>query len=187
MDFTASPSPSKQKNKKQPAKKKQHKKQELNGIGPKYIGVRRRPWGRYAAEIRDAITKERHWLGTFDTSEEAAVAYDSAARSLRGSQARTNFTYGEIPARSSVANATYFSPDDVIENQWVDGGNGYVEYLSSSQNNLYPVMEVVKEGDCRDSELAASPSVFGEQPATGIVSIGSGGGELSDVVFGMTS
>ncbi|EEF35295.1 ethylene-responsive transcription factor LEP [Ricinus communis] len=60
----------------------------------KYLGVRRRQWGRYAAEIRNPYTKERHWLGTFDTAEEAAVAYDLSSISFSGiERARTNFYY----------------------------------------------------------------------------------------------
>ncbi|XP_057785442.1 ethylene-responsive transcription factor ERN3-like [Salvia miltiorrhiza] len=104
----------------------------------RFVGVRQRPSGRWVAEIKDSSQRVRLWLGTYDTPEEAARAYDEAARALRGENARTNFS---SPGPSPNPNPN-MDPNRAVSPAESDGRHGlsFSSLKAKLSKNLQNIM-----------------------------------------------
>nr|WAK86028.1 transcription factor ERF67 [Nothapodytes nimmoniana] len=118
--------------------------QPTKATARKFIGVRKRPSGRWVAEIKESSQHVRLWLGTYDTPEEAALAYDEAARALRGENARTNFgSMNRSPSQPDSSSSSYSDGNGLVLSESDSRGHGRLSFASLKaklRKNLQAIM-----------------------------------------------
>ncbi|KAH7283898.1 hypothetical protein KP509_34G029900 [Ceratopteris richardii] len=125
----------------------------------KFVGVRKRPWGAYGAEICTSEGK-RLWLGTFSTEKEGALAYDDAARVLRSNGAVTNFSKGQNLVRGERSDRSTEAPEQrsVLRKRGRSVGTKkyYDAYPVETSEKLLDLTHSFLDGSIEDHNLIQS-------------------------------
>jgi len=131
---------------------KEEEKKRNTAMQSKYKGVRKRKWGKWVSEIRLPHSRERIWLGSYDTPEKAARAFDAAQFCLRGGDA--NFNFPNNPPSISVEKS--LTPPEIQEAA-ARFANTFQDIVKGEEESgLVPGSEIRPESPSTSASVATS-------------------------------
>lgn len=137
----------------------------------KFRGVRKRKWGKWVSEIRLPNSRERIWLGSYDTAEKAARAFDAAQFWLRGRAGNFNFP-DNLP---DIAGGRAMTPAEIQEAA-ARFANATPNDVGTTTDDIVAYSPSISDGSTvqMESEVSGLEESFNEQLRLAGAELGSG-------------